>query len=473
MLINIIHNGSLPDSNSTTYPMGASLSDIFFSFVLENILSTMNVDWGPPHLILVVCYMFRLLIFLLCKTWFYKGLQQRLQKVYSRCNKNTCHVEYSYMLQPPKYLLLFVNRFRYINNNVTKDRCSMPMDATVRLGPLRFSLRVTIDHHGPSIHFDHFTAYINCCKNILLQRSHNYRVCYYWQQKNHLLHMLYYMNWLTHDYLFDSNRRVGVWSFPWRWHILFIPLTTGRGTGVETCGLDDVFPPDDLCSRPEALVLIYIYIYALLYEFCFLWFTNCVLLSDDNSLIPGCWWLLAFVLNNTRYLVFYNHSPPRMFLSLDLLSEYRIQHEAMGPVYVTSSYSSRIFCRGVSGFAIDCPCDVWCGLTTCLLHVGPPFIIRFLNASWAVGLTYWIVYLNFFVFGHMQLYMSWYIISFFWLYLYFLNILFFFKYSCTNIFHRRSLCTFYRESQRVSMGHLGTHLVSVYKWLKWTHFEWP
>ena len=29
---------------------------------------------------------------------------------------------------------------------------------------------------------------------------------------------------------------------------------------------------------------------------------------------------------DTRYLVFYNPSPPRMFLSLDLLSEYRIQH---------------------------------------------------------------------------------------------------------------------------------------------------
>ena len=27
----------------------------------------------------------------------------------------------------------------------------------------------------------------------------------------------------------------------------------GRGTSAETCGLDDVFPPDDLCSRPEAL----------------------------------------------------------------------------------------------------------------------------------------------------------------------------------------------------------------------------
>ena len=34
---------------------------------------------------------------------------------------------------------------------------------------------------------------------------------------------------------------------------------------------------------------------------------------------------------DTEYLVFYNHSPPRMFLSLDLLSEYRIQHGANRP----------------------------------------------------------------------------------------------------------------------------------------------
>ena len=50
---------------------------------------------------------------------------------------------------------------------------------------------------------------------------------------------------------------------------------------------------------------------------------------------------------DTRYLVFYNTSPPRMFLSLDLLWEYRIQHGANGPLYVTSSYSTWIFCRGV------------------------------------------------------------------------------------------------------------------------------
>ena len=91
---------------------------------------------------------------------------------------------------------------------------------------------------------------------------------------------------------------------------------------------------------------------------------------------------------DTRYFVFYNPSPPRMFLSLDLLSEYRIQHGAIVPLYVTYSYSTWIFCRGVSGFATDCPCGVWCrGLTTCLLHVGPPFGNRILNNSWAVGLT--------------------------------------------------------------------------------------
>ena len=41
-------------------------------------------------------------------------------------------------------------------------------------------------------------------------------------------------------------------------------------------------------------------------------------------------------------------------------------------------------------------------------------------------------------------YMSWYIRSFFGFT--FLNILYFFKYSCTNIFHRRNLYTFYSNS---------------------------
>ena len=126
----------------------------------------------------------------------------------------------------------------------------------------------------------------------------------------------------------------------------------------------------------KSSVLIYMYIHICvyvhsLYEFCYRTFGICFKQHFD-----------------TRYLVFYNTSPPRMFLSLDLLWEYRIQHIANGPLYVTSSYSTWIFCRGVSGFATDCPCGVWCrGLTTCLLHVGPPFGNRILNNSWTVGLT--------------------------------------------------------------------------------------
>ena len=136
--------------------------DIFKNLSTIVILSAMYVDWGPPHLSLVVCYIFHLP--LLCKNLILEGLQQKLQKSCSRCNKNTRHVESSYILQPPKYLLLFVNRFKHINNNVTKDRCPIPMDTTVRLVSHKFSLQATINHHGAPIHSGHYTASFNCCK---------------------------------------------------------------------------------------------------------------------------------------------------------------------------------------------------------------------------------------------------------------------------------------------------------------------
>ena len=188
-----------------------------------------------------------------------QGLQPKLQKSCSRCNKNTWHVQSSDMLQPHKHLLLFVNRFRYINNNVTKDRCSILMDTTVRLGPLKFSLRDTIDHHGPSIHSGHYTASSNCCKKTPFY-CNDHTTAEFGIIDSKISSSAYVILYeLIDTWFMDSNRRVGVWSLPWRWHILSIPLTTGRGTGAETCGLDDVFPPDDLCSHPEALFW-YIYI---------------------------------------------------------------------------------------------------------------------------------------------------------------------------------------------------------------------
>ena len=66
-------------------------------------------------------------------------------------------------------------------------------------------------------------------------------------------------------------------------------------------------------------------------------------------------------------------TPPWMFLSLDIPSEYRPEYVTFGLLCVIFEFPSRIFCRRVPGFATDCPCGVWChGLTTCLLYVGPP-----------------------------------------------------------------------------------------------------
>ena len=101
---------------------------------------------------------------------------------------------------------------------------------------------------------------------------------------------------------------------------------------------------------------------------------------------------------DTRYLVFCNPSPPRMFCPWTFFQNIGFSMVLSDPFMShLASCSTLIFCRGVSGFATGCPCDVWCrGLTTCLLYVGPPFGNRILNNSWAVGLTYWITYLHFF-----------------------------------------------------------------------------
>ena len=173
-----------------------------------------------------------------------------------------------------------------------------------------------------------------------------------------------------------------------------------------------MFPPDDLCSRPESLcwyIFIYTYIFFIrvlvIGRICtytggvvqywwsctpsqyiglffgsvrflywmsllvFFGFTKCVLLYDSKTytrmLVTTGIRFKQYV--NTRYFALCDLtlSPPRMFLSLDLLSEYRIQHGTTGPLSVTSRYSTMIFYRGVSGFATDCPCGVWChGLTT-------------------------------------------------------------------------------------------------------------
>ena len=92
-----------------------------------------------------------------------------------------------------------------------------------------------------------------------------------------------------------------------------------------------------------------------------------------------------YFLNYTLDVIYLNSSgcanaqlPP----PLDILLEYWIEHVTFGLLCFMFTFLTRIFYRGVPGFATDCPCGVWCRrLTTCLLYVGPIFGNLFENDS--------------------------------------------------------------------------------------------
>ena len=149
--------------------------------------------------------------------------------------------------------------------------------------------------------------------------------------KTPLLHILYYINGLTHDFWtrtggweFDRSHGAGT-SSPSHWQQ--VEEQAPKPVVWTMCFLlMTLFPVQKLCVN----IYVYIYVHSL-YEFCyrsyiqwechsvlakllpsrsigecavpglnttfcFLWFTNCVLLFDKN-LILGCLWLLVFVLN--------------------------------------------------------------------------------------------------------------------------------------------------------------------------------
>ena len=138
-----------------------------------------------------------------------QGMKQKLEKSCFRCKKNTWHVESNYLLQPTQYLIIAVNRFIYINNNFTKDRCSIPMDMTVVLGLHKFSLQATIDHHGPSMYSGHYTASINCCKSTFYCNDSKLQTLKRLISKTLLLLMWQCINWLQIGY----RTRTGWWEF--------------------------------------------------------------------------------------------------------------------------------------------------------------------------------------------------------------------------------------------------------------------
>ena len=76
-------------------------------------------------------------------------------------------------------------------------------------------------------------------------------------------------------------------------------------------------------------------------------------------------WNYTFRLSVSKYFWFCKCATPCMFSPLDIL-KYRIVHVSFGLLCVMFTFPTRIFYRGVPGFATDCPGAVWCrGLTTC------------------------------------------------------------------------------------------------------------
>ena len=142
--------------------------------------------------------------------------------------------------------------------------------------------------------------------------------------------MLYYMNWLTHGFWirtggweFDRSHGAGTSSLS---HWQQVEEQAPKPVGWTMCFLlMTLVPVQKLCVNTYIYMYmhswyefcyrtyIYIYIYMCVYiyngsvipglnaTFCFLWFTNCVLLFD-KILILGCLWPLVFVLNNTLIL---------------------------------------------------------------------------------------------------------------------------------------------------------------------------
>ena len=81
---------------------------ILFSFMLKHMLSTVHVDWDPPHLILIVCCILHLFISLLCRNDNERNVT-KITKSCFRCKNNACHVASNYFITP-EYLTIIVNR---------------------------------------------------------------------------------------------------------------------------------------------------------------------------------------------------------------------------------------------------------------------------------------------------------------------------------------------------------------------------
>ena len=120
----------------------------------------------------------------------------------------------------------------------------LDIDNTFILGPYKFSVQATVDHHGNSIYCGHYTASVSSVEIhsiVTMIELHNAILLIH---VIHQGHKYYCINWEWS--VPDQTVENGSLLPPMVPAPLSIPLMTGRGTVTETCGIGSVFPSDDL-----------------------------------------------------------------------------------------------------------------------------------------------------------------------------------------------------------------------------------
>ena len=347
MLINIIHKINARFKFNNLSCRGFFIWHLVFICFGEKILSAMYADQGPPHLSLVVCYIVHLLIPLLCKIWFYKD-----------CNRN-CKNSVLDVIRT----LGTSNQAIYYNLQNICFSSLIDLDTLIIMSPkldapylwirpldlvplnlaygllLRSSWTVYTIWSLWCIYQllqKHSIATITQLRNLeLLIVNLLYCICYTiiidWhmifgleQESGSLIAPMALAHPLHPIDNRSRNRRLNLWV---RWCVSsWWPLFPSRSSVLKyVC----IFYMSSVLGRiytysrsviqywwsctPSHFIELYFWGVRTSWvecHFCFLWFTNCVLLSDDNSLIPGCLWILVFVLNSTLILGIWCYTIP-------------------------------------------------------------------------------------------------------------------------------------------------------------------
>ena len=163
------------------------------------------------------------------------------------------------------------------------------MDTTVKLGPLKFSLRPTIDHYEPSIRSGQYTASINCCK----KNCNDHTIAEFGiidSKNSSTAYVILYE--LTHDFWtrtggweFDRSNGANTYSPP-NWQQ--VKRQAPKPVGWMMCILLMTFVPvQKLCVNIYIYIYIYIYIFIYIYSICSsIW----VLFSLVYRLCLALWW---------------------------------------------------------------------------------------------------------------------------------------------------------------------------------------